>query len=70
MPSMLPTSGILNGPMTVAIAVLGEEDVSPMMACTCAAFIHEPSEVEDTLLSSFVKASATFTLLAMEPQVS
>ena len=56
--------------MMVAVAVLGEEDVSPIMTCTCAGLVHGVSDVEDTLSMPLVKASATFKLLAMELHVS
>ena len=56
--------------MTVAIAVVGEEDVSPMMACTCAGLVQGSSEGADTISFPLVKVRATRTLLAMEPQVS
>ena len=55
--------------MTVDIAMQGEEDVSPIMACTWAGLLQGASEDENTSLP-FAKASATLTPLAMEPQTS
>ena len=56
--------------MTVAIAMQGEEEVSPIMACTWAGLIHGASEGADTSSLPLAKASATLTPLAIEPQAS
>ena len=66
----IPTIGIWNGPMRVAITMELEEEDSPMMACTCAGLVHGVSEGADTTSLPLAKARATLTLLAMEPQVS
>ena len=56
--------------MTVAIAMQGEEEVSPIMACTWAGLTHGASEGADTSSLPLAKASATLTPLAIEPQAS
>ena len=56
--------------MTVDIAMQGEEDVSPIMACTWAGLVHGSSEGADTSSLPLAKASATLTPLAMEPHTS
>lgn len=67
---ILPTIGIWKGPMTVAIAMQGEEEVSPIIACTWAGLLHGASDGVETTSLPLAKASATLTPLAMEPQES
>ena len=56
--------------MTVAIAMQGEEELSPIMACTWAGLAHGVSDSAVMAGSPLAKASATLTPLAMEAQVS
>lgn len=56
--------------MRLPIAVLGDEDVSPTIACTCTGLVHGVSEFEDVFTLSLFKARATFMVLGIEPQVS
>ena len=56
--------------MAAAIAMQGEEERSPIMACTWAGLVHGTSEGCDTTSLPFAKANATLTLLAIEPQES
>ena len=67
---LLPTIGIWKGPMTVAIAMQGEDEVSPIMACTWVGLAHGFSDGTNVAWLPFAKASATLTPLAMEAQAS
>ena len=55
--------------MTVAIAMHGEEEVSPIMACTCAGLVHGADSADNTSLP-LAKASAILTLLVIDLQES
>jgi len=56
--------------MTVAIAMQGEDDVSPIMACTLESLIHGAWEVADATALPLANDNATLTPLAMEPHES
>ena len=56
--------------MTVAMAMQGEDEVSPIMACTWAVVVHGASEGANTSSLPLARASATLTPLAMELQAS
>ena len=68
--SILPTSGRLNCPMTVDIAMQEEEKLSPIIACTWAGLMHGASDGANATSLPLAKASATLTPLAMDAQAS
>lgn len=52
------------------MAMQGEDEVSPIIACTWAGFVHGASEAVDMISLPLAKASETLTPLEMEEHAS